>query len=110
MMLQAGRFCPVAKPEVAALHWLRLALSPRSPMRQPPQDVDFSTLDVDLLTELAWRWDLARALDAWMKGVEHAGDIQEPSEVVLRSPESMSAGRRRGYEAKARMLAKRRAA
>lgn len=108
LMLQAGRFCPMAKPELAALHWLHLALSPRSRLRTPPQDVDFSVLDVDLLKKLAWRLELSRALDNWMTQVEETGDIQEPSAVGGRSTEKLAAARQRGQEAKARMLAKRR--
>lgn len=107
LMLQAGRFCPAVKPEVAALHWLRLALSPRSPMRSPPQDVDFSALDVELLKELTWRWDLSGALDMWLNSVERMGEVQEPSEAVLRSPETRSADYQLGQEAKARIAAKR---
>lgn len=111
LMLQDGRFCPTAKPEVAVLHWLRLAHSPRSSMLRPPQDVDFSVLDLELLKELAWRWDLSRALQTWMQEVEATGDIQEPSLPAARS-QSSDAGamssRQRGEEAKQRLLARRR--
>jgi len=102
LMLQAGRPYPVAKPEVAALHWLRLALSPRSPMRVPPQDVDFSVLDSELLKELAWRWELSRALEEWQQRHELTGDIQEPT--PSRSPSQ--ADRERGLAARERLLAK----
>jgi len=112
LMLQSGRFCPVAKPEVAVLHWLRLALSPRSRMLRLPQDVDFSVLDIELLRQLAWRWDLARPLDELMKHVEVTGDIQEPSPPP--SPKTHSDGaemkspnRKRSSEAKRRLLARR---
>jgi hypothetical protein len=107
-MLQAGRFFPVAKPEVAALHWLYLALSPRSPMREAPQDVDFSVLDLDLLKKLAWQWDLARPLQEWMQRVELTGDIQEPSELVARTEQAAEESRNRGAGAKERLLARRR--
>jgi hypothetical protein len=107
LMLQAGRFYPVAKPEVAALHWLHLARSPRSSLRAPPQDVDFSVLDVDLLKDLAWRWDLSRALDEWTKRVMLTGDIQEPSAVRPRQLEAQVSARQRSHDARARLLAKR---
>lgn len=61
-VLQAGRLFPIAKPEVAALHWLYLARSPRSSKREAPQDIDFSVLDLDLLNSLAKCWDLSRSL------------------------------------------------
>lgn len=109
LMLQAGRFCPQAKPELAALHWLHLALSPRSRLRTPPQDVDFSVLDVELLKNLAWHLELSSALDKWMTQVKETGDIQQPSPVGGQSPEKIATRRQRGQEAKARMLAKRRA-
>jgi len=80
LMLQSGRFCPMAKPEVAVLHWLRLARSPRSSMRMPPQEVDFTLLDLKLLNELAWRWELAGPLEAWMEEVQKTRDILETSE------------------------------
>jgi hypothetical protein len=104
LMLQAGRPYPIAKPEVAVLHWLRLALSPRSSMRAPPQDVDFGVLDSDLLKELAWRWELARPLEAWLQRHKLTGDIQEPS--ALKSHVSQE-DRKRGLEARERMLARR---
>ena len=107
-MLQAGRFFPVVKPEVATLHWLYLALSPHSPMREAPQDVDFSVLDLDLLKDLAWRWDLARPLQEWMQRVELTGDIQEPSELVHRTPQAAEESRNRAVGAKERLLARRR--
>src|SRR5690606_2068397 len=44
LLLQAGRHCDMAKPEVAVLHWLHLWKSPRSSIGRPPQDVDFSVL------------------------------------------------------------------
>lgn len=107
LMLQAGRFYPVAKPEVAALQWLHLARSPRSSLRAPPQDVDFSVLDVDLLKSLAWRWDLSRALDDWIKRVTAAGDIKEPSAVRPRQLDVQVSARQRSQDARARLLAKR---
>lgn len=58
--LQAGRFKTGVKLKVPALYWLRLALSPRSPMRNPPQDVDSRAMAVDPFQGLAWRWELAR--------------------------------------------------
>jgi hypothetical protein len=95
LMLQAGRFCPAAKPEVAALHWLHLAESPRSSMLRPPQDVDFSMLDTDLLKALAWRWGLSRPLEDWMQRVEMAGDTREPS-----TPSSQGADQPRAAESR----------
>lgn len=106
-MLQAGRHCPTAKPEVAVLHWLRLALSPRSPVRIPPQDVDFSVLDLDLLKELAWRWELSMALESWMRAVENLGDVQEPAELMRRVASDKQASHQRNQDAKARLLARR---
>ena len=112
LLLQGGRFCPTAKPEVAVLQWLRLALSPRSSVGRPPQDVDITVLDEELLKELAWRWDMARPLQAWMAQVEKTGDIQEPSEPRLRQERfsasgEPSAARLRGEAAKQRLLARR---
>lgn len=107
LMLQAGRHCPVAKPEVALLHWLRLAFSARSPLRVPPQDVDFSVLDMDLLKELAWRWELSIALESFMRGVEKLGDAQEPSEPAQREDSERQASRQRSDAAKSRLLARR---
>lgn len=110
LMLQAGRFFAVVKPEVAALHWLYLALSPHSPMRPAPQDIDFSVLDLELLKSLAWRWDLARPLQEWMQRVEITGDIQEPSELVHRTPKTAEENRNLAIGAKKRVLALRRKA
>lgn len=107
-MLQAGRYFPIVKPEVAALHWLYLARSPRSPMGDAPQDVDFSVLDTELLKELAWQWDLARPLQEWMHKVELTGDIQEPSQVPQRSSEAIRERQELGASAKERLLARRR--
>ena len=109
LLLQSGRYCPTAKPEVAALHWLRLSLSPRSSMGKAPQDVDFSVLDLNLLKELAWRWDLARPLDAWMKQARDAGETREPSD---QRPQQLLTGSttpltaQRGGDAKKRLLAR----
>jgi hypothetical protein len=104
LLLQAGRHCPVVKPEVAALHWLHLALSPRSSMRMPPQDVDFSVLDAELLKDLAWRWELSRALEDWKEQIKLAGDIQEPSQPTAPVSE---AHRQRGLAARQRLMARR---
>src|SRR5690606_1634891 len=79
LLLQAGRYCDMAKPEVAVLHWLHLWQSPRSSMRKPPQDVDFYALDLELLDHLATRWGLTAVLEAWRREVSATGDIQEPS-------------------------------
>jgi len=79
LLLQAGRHCAMAKPEVAALHWLHLWRSPRSSKGRPPQDVDFSVFDQDFLENLASRWGLTDALLAWQHQVRLTGDIQEPS-------------------------------
>lgn len=106
-MLQAGRFFPVAKPKVAMLHWLRLALSPRSPMHMPPQDVDFSALDQDLLRELAGRWNLSSALNTWIKHIKQNEADPKLDEVLGLSSGVISTARQRGHEAKARMLTKR---
>lgn len=108
LMLQVGRFFAVVKPEVAALHWLYLALSPHSPVRPAPQDVDFSVLDLELLKNLAWRWDLARPLQEWMQRVELTGDIQEPSKLVHRTPKTAEEKRNLAMGAKERLLALRR--
>lgn len=108
-MLQAGRHFPIVKPEVAALHWLHLARSPRSTLREAPQDVDFSVLDTDLLKELAWEWDLARPLQEWIRKVELNGDIQEPSELPARSADVVKESQEHGASAKERLLARRRA-
>ena len=107
LMLQAGRHCPMAKPEVAVLHWLRLAQSPRSPLRIPPQDVDFSVLDMDLLKELAWRWELSMAFESWMRAVEKLGDVQEPTERGPLASSEKQASLQRGQAAKTRLLARR---
>jgi hypothetical protein len=80
LMLQVSRFCPTFRPEAAALHWLHLSRSTRSTVLRPPQDVDFSALDEQLLSDLAWRWELSRALAEWRQTVERLGDIQEPSD------------------------------
>lgn len=103
LMLQAGRYCAVAKPEVAALHWLHLWKSPRSPMRKPPQDVDFGVLDPELLDHLASRWELSAALQAWKNDVSATGDIQEPS-----PPEGKVTAqqRQRAHDARTRLLAR----
>jgi hypothetical protein len=46
----------------------------------PSQDVDFSVFDADVLDDLAWRWDLSRALVEWEEQVARTGDIHELSE------------------------------
>ena len=111
LMLQAGRFCPVVRPEVALLHWLYLAHSPRSSMLSPPQDVDFSVLDMDLLASFAWRWDLSRTLQEWMQRVQTLGDPQEPSRLPSSQNISPSSSRpalsERAAQARARMMARR---
>lgn len=104
LLLQAGRHCPVARPEAAALHWLHLALSPRSSLRMPPQDVDFSVLDPELAKALASRWGLSRAHDDWKERTKLVGNIQEPSQPT--TPDS-EAHRKRGLEARQRLLVKR---
>jgi hypothetical protein len=110
LMLQAGRFCPVAKPEAAVLHWLHLADSPRSSVLKPPQDVDFSVLDTDLLKALAWRWGQCRPLEEWMQLVERTGDIQEPSEPSSKGVDQPRATEvrlsERAAQARARMQAR----
>lgn len=65
-MSQQGRFCAVAKPELALLQWLYL-LGARSPQQIPilgpiPFDVDFEMLDLDLVRELAARLSLSSQL------------------------------------------------
>lgn len=80
LLLQAGRHCAMARPEVALLHWMHLWCSPRSSMGKPPQDVDFSVLDDELLQRLALKWDLAGALARWRQEVARAGDVQEPAD------------------------------
>lgn len=111
LMLQAGRYCPTAKPEVAALHWLRLAESPRSTMQRSPQDVDFSVLDLDLLKALAWRWEMSRALDDWIRRTEMFGDTGEPSApssaISDRPPVAGSRLSEHAAQARARMHARR---
>jgi len=104
LQLQAGRHCPMARPEAAALHWLHLALSPRSSLRMPPQDVDFSVLDAELLRKLAQHWGLLRALDDWIERNKLTGDIQEPSQPTAPVSE---AHRQRGLEARQRLLLRR---
>jgi hypothetical protein len=49
-------------------------------MHMPSQDVDFSVFDADVLDDLAWRWDLSRALVEWEEQVARTGDIHELSE------------------------------
>lgn len=70
-MAQQGRFCAVAKPELALLHWIYL-LGARSPQQIPilgpiPFDVDFEMLDLDLVRELAARLSLSSQLAALAK-------------------------------------------
>lgn len=103
LLLQAGRYCAVAKPEVAVLHWLHLWKSPRSSMRKPPQDVDFSVLDAELLDHLASRWELGAALQAWRSEVSATGDIQEPSAL---EGKVTSQQRQRANDARTRLLAR----
>lgn len=108
LMPQVGRFFAIVKLEVAALHWLYLAMSPHSPMSPAPQDVDCSVLDVELLKYRAWRWDLARHLQKSMQRVELAGDIQEPSKLVHRTTKNAEESRNLAMGAKERVLALRR--
>jgi hypothetical protein len=103
LLHQAGRHCAMAKPEAAVLHWLHLWRSPRSSMSTPPQDIDFSILDGDLLERLALKWELVGALKAWRDQVLSTGDIQEPT--VIKS--AVSAQQRlRAQDARTRMLAR----
>jgi hypothetical protein len=103
LLLQAGRHCEMAKPEVAVLHWLYLWRSPRSSISPPPQDVDFSVLDLELLDRLALRWGLDTTLEAWMSEVSARGDIQEPSPVRATIATEQ---RHRAQEARTRLLAR----
>jgi hypothetical protein len=103
LLYQAGRHCAMAKPEAAVLHWLHLWRSPRSSMSTPPQDVDFSVFDEELLERLAFEWELAGALRVWRDQVLLTGDIQEPSAVKNSVSEQQ---RLRGQDVRARMLAR----
>lgn len=102
LLQQAGRNCPMSKPEVAVLQWLHLALSPRSSMGIPPQGVDFSVLDSELLTELACRWGLSVVLYDWQQRSMQDGDIKEPSEIIAQVSEEQ---RQRGLDARRRLIA-----
>ena len=103
LLHQSGRHCAMAKPEVAALHWLHFWRSPRSSMSTPPQDVDFSVLDEELLERLALKWELAGALQAWRDQVLLTGDIQEPTDITSSVSEQQ---RLRAQDARTRMLAR----
>ncbi|MGH1506986.1 hypothetical protein [Ralstonia solanacearum] len=56
------------------------------------------------MKELAWRWELSRALEDWNERMNLVGDIQEPSQPTASVSE---ARRRRGLEARQRFMAKR---
>lgn len=98
---QAGRYSPTFRPEAAVLQWLHLAMHPHRSMGMPPQDVDFSVLDAELLEELADRWDLSIVLDASRKELLRDGDTQEPSETEVPVSDEQ---RQRGIEARERLM------
>lgn len=108
-MLQPGRHYPIFRPEAAALHWLHLANSVRSKKLRPPQDIDFSVLDTELLKDLAWKWELSSSLAAWMDDVKRTGDTSEPAalEANARTPEDTLSRREQSALARARLLARR---
>jgi hypothetical protein len=108
-MMQPGRHYQIFRPEAAALHWLHLAKSVRSKKLQPPQDIDFSVLNLDLLKELAWKWELSSSLAAWMDDIEGRGDTSEPAppEASVRTPEDVLLRREQSSSARARLLARR---
>ncbi len=58
---------PRATPEKALCDWLYLAASPRSPMRQPPLDLEVELLDADRLQRVAKALSIQPHLDAWLE-------------------------------------------
>jgi hypothetical protein len=113
-MLQQGRPCEMFRPEAALLHWLHLAGMQRSSMTMPPADVDRSALDEELLADLAYRWDLRRALGDWRSHIERVGygDEREPgqAEHVQRTHASIEASSNASATARERMMARRKVA
>jgi len=63
-------------------------------MLRPSQDVDFSVLDIELLKPLAWRWDMSRMLEDWMKRVNSFGATPRALEQLL-----LSSGSEGGFSA-----------
>ena len=58
---------PRATPEKALCDWLYLAASPRSPMKDPPLDLEFERLDADRLRRVATAMSIQKHLDAWIQ-------------------------------------------
>ena len=108
-MLAPGHPCETFRPEAALLHWLHLSSMQRSSMTDLPKDVDMEVLDQELLSKLAARWELGRALNDWRARAEAVDFGAEPdpsTKVGAVTQDALD----RGNAARERMMARRKLA